>query len=97
MNVSAAEFKAKCLKLIDEVADTHEPLVITPLVITKGGEPMAQLVPIEDETSASGYGYMRGRVAIHGEILAPGDEAWSAEAGDEDPLYTDLEDRSRRR
>ena len=26
MEINAAEFKAKCLKLLDEVATTHEPL-----------------------------------------------------------------------
>lgn len=32
MEVNAAEFKAKCLKLLDEVAATHKPLA------TKTGE-----------------------------------------------------------
>ena len=37
MNTSnVAEFKAKCLKLMDEVAETGEPLVIT-----KNGHPVA--------------------------------------------------------
>lgn len=38
MNIKAAEFKAKCLRLIDEVAATHEPRVIT-----KRGKPVAGL------------------------------------------------------
>ena len=38
--VKASEFKAKCLKIMDEVAATGEPVVIT-----KYGVPVAQLVP----------------------------------------------------
>ncbi|MGC9215825.1 type II toxin-antitoxin system Phd/YefM family antitoxin, partial [Acidithiobacillus sp.] len=48
MNINASEFKAKCLKLIDEVATTHELLVIS-----KGGKPLVKLVPIVDETPKS--------------------------------------------
>ena len=38
--VIASEFKAKCLKIMDEVAATGEPVIIT-----KHGVPVAQLVP----------------------------------------------------
>lgn len=85
MNINAAEFKAKCLKLIDEVATTREPLVIS-----KRGKPLVKLVPIIDEAPKSLFGYMKGTVTIHGDIVAPQDEAWSAESGDEDPLYAGL-------
>lgn len=85
MKISAAEFKAKCLKLLDQVASTHQPLVIT-----KRGKPVAKLVPIEEEASTPLFGYMKGTLTIVGDIVAPLDEAWSAEAGDEDDLYRDL-------
>lgn len=85
MNISAAEFKAKCLKLIDEVANSHEPLIIT-----KRGKPLAKLVPIEDEKPARMFGYMKGTVTVHGDIVTPIEAAWSAETGDEDPLYAGL-------
>lgn len=85
MNINAAEFKAKCLKLIDTVATTREPLVIS-----KRGKPLVKLVPIIDEAPKSLFGYMKGTVTIHGDIVAPQDEAWSAESGDEDPLYIGL-------
>jgi prevent-host-death family protein len=42
--VTAAEFKAKCLRLMDEVAKHR-----TSLVITKRGKPIARLVPIEHD------------------------------------------------
>lgn len=85
MNITAAEFKAKCLKLIDEVAATHKPLIIT-----KRGKPMAKLVPIEEEPNASRFGYMRGSITIAGDIVNLPPDAWSAETGDEDHLYADL-------
>ncbi len=40
----AGTFKAKCLALLDEVAQTHESLVIT-----KYGKPVAKLVPFDTE------------------------------------------------
>ena len=86
MNINAAEFKAKCLKLIDEVASTHEPLIIT-----KRGKPVAKVVPIIDEMPKSLFGYMKGTVTINGDIVAPLDEVWSAESGDEDRLYASLQ------
>lgn len=85
MNINAAEFKAKCLKLIDEVAATHEQLIIT-----KRGKPLAKLVPIEDEAPASLFGYMKGTVTIHGDIIDVPHDPWSAETGAEDHLYTEL-------
>lgn len=85
MDITATEFKAKCLKLIDDLAKTHEPLVIT-----KRGKPVARLMPIEDQTAGTAFGYLRGTVRIQGDILAPQPDAWSAESGDEAPLYADL-------
>lgn len=83
MSVNAAEFKARCLKLIDEVAATHEPLVIT-----KRGKPMAKLVPIECETPTSLFGYMKNTGQIRGDIVDVPHEPFAAETGEEDNLYT---------
>jgi len=40
--IGAGEFKAKCLQLIDDVAERRQPLIIT-----KRGQPLAKLVPID--------------------------------------------------
>ena len=40
--MAAAEFKAHCLAVMDEVAATREPVVIT-----KRGKPVAKVVPVE--------------------------------------------------
>ena len=83
MNINAAQFKAKCLKLIDQVAATRESLIIT-----KRGKPLAKLVPIQDEPPARLFGYMKGTVQILGDIVNVPHDAWAAETGEEDDLYT---------
>lgn len=82
MDISAAEFKAKCLKLLDQVASTHEPLVIT-----KRGKPVAKLVPIQEEAPVPLFGYMKGTGQILGDIVNVPHEPWAAETGEEDDLY----------
>ena len=41
--IKASEFKAKCLKLMDEVADSGEEIIIT-----KRGRPVAKLTPCRE-------------------------------------------------
>ncbi|HEY1892601.1 MAG TPA: type II toxin-antitoxin system Phd/YefM family antitoxin [Steroidobacteraceae bacterium] len=81
MEIPAAQFKAECLKLMDQVEKTREPIVIT-----KHGRPVAQLAPLAAE-SGSLFGYMKDTLKVTGDISAPIDVDWSAESGDEDPLY----------
>ncbi len=71
--ISAAEFKAKCLKLMDSVE--HERIHI---VITKRGRPVAKLVPC-DEVAPSVFGYLAGTATIIGDIISPINEKWNAE------------------
>jgi prevent-host-death family protein len=47
--IPASEFKAKCLALLDEVAETRETLVVT-----KRGKPVARIVPAEEPRSLIG-------------------------------------------
>ena len=93
MKIPAAVFKAECLKLMDEVARTGQPVVIT-----KHGRPVAQLTPIPAQ-SRSLFGYMRNTFNIKGDIVAPMQEAWSALSGDENHLFsaTPKQPRARRR
>ena len=69
--IGAGEFKAKCLKLLDEVAQSRETLVIT-----KHGKPVAQLVSMPP--AADPFGAMRGSGAIIGDIISPLDVEWEA-------------------
>ena len=75
MEVSAEEFKAKCLKLIGEVVSTREPLFIT-----KNGRPVVMIVPAESDQAQPLFGYMAGTATLHGDISAPIDVAWEAES-----------------
>jgi prevent-host-death family protein len=43
----AGEFKAKCLRLMDQVAKTRQPLTVT-----KRGKPVVRIVPVEEEAIA---------------------------------------------
>lgn len=70
--IKASEFKAKCLQLMDEVAATGEPLVIT-----KNGKPVAQLGPVP-RARKSIWGLHKGQVEILGDIIEPIDVEWEA-------------------
>lgn len=81
MDISAAQFKAECLKLMDQVEKTRKPIIIT-----KHGRPVAQLAPVPaDEGSL--FGYMKGTTRVGGDVMAPLDLEWSALSGDEDHIY----------
>jgi prevent-host-death family protein len=47
--ITATQFKARCLRLLDEVAETGEPLVIT-----KHGRPVARLEPLDEPDDLRG-------------------------------------------
>ena len=68
--VKAGEFKARCLKLMDEVAETGETIVIT-----KNGRAVAQLGPVE-EHRPSLLGLHEGQVEILGDIVGPLGVEW---------------------
>ena len=70
-SIAAGDFKARCLKLLDEVAETREPLVIT-----KRGKAVAKLVPILTEQEL--FGALAGSVLAEGDLIAPLDEDWEA-------------------
>jgi prevent-host-death family protein len=42
--IAARAFKQECLRILDEVAETHREVVIT-----KRGKPVAKLVPVQPE------------------------------------------------
>jgi prevent-host-death family protein len=69
--IGAGEFKSRCLKLLDEVADTREPLIIT-----KHGKPVAQLVPMPPPGEL--FGALAGSVLHEDDIISPLDAPWQA-------------------
>jgi prevent-host-death family protein len=73
--VAAADFKANCLRLMDEVARE-----LRPIIITKRGKPIAKLVPVEQEPIDL-FGYMAGTAKICGDIVGPIEDAgWTGDA-----------------
>jgi prevent-host-death family protein len=65
--IGAAEFKAKCLYLIDQMADDGEPIVIT-----KRGKPVAVLSPIADAAKPTSIiGAMKGSVLNYDDPFSP--------------------------
>jgi prevent-host-death family protein len=71
--VPASTFKDSCLQLLDRVQQTREEIVVT-----KCGRPVAKLVAF-DQSQPSLFGMLEGSVTIHGDLVAPLDEAWDAE------------------
>ena len=64
--MAAGVFKAKCLKVMDEVQKKR-----LTVVITKRGKPVAKLVPITRKDKDDIYGYMAGKIAIKGDVVGP--------------------------
>ncbi len=61
--VAVSEFKAKCLRLLDEVAQEGQILVVT-----KRGRPVARVVPISPPRRSL-RGTWKGMVKLKGDIV----------------------------
>lgn len=69
--ITATQFKARCLRLLDEVAETGETLVVT-----KRGRPVARVEPSSPPLD------LRGSVELLvgvDELVQPLDVSWDAE------------------
>jgi prevent-host-death family protein len=73
-SMPAGEFKTRCLKVMDQVRATRQPVVIT-----KRGRPVAKLVPL-DTRGDDIFGCLKGVVEIVGDIESPlvAPEDWEA-------------------
>ena len=73
LKIGAAEFKAKCLQLLDEISERkHEAIIIT-----KRGKPVARLAPVP-EAGGPIYGALKGLAKIHGDLTEPLNVGWEA-------------------
>jgi prevent-host-death family protein len=70
--IKASEFKAKCLALMDQVALSGKPLLVT-----KNGKPVAELQP-HRPAGGSPLGVWKNQVQISGDIISPIDADWDA-------------------
>lgn len=62
----AGEFKQTCLRVLDEVRETGEVVVVT-----KRGVPVAQLTPVPRSRDRDWKGVMAGSGEILGDLVAP--------------------------
>ena len=76
--IKASEFKATCLKLMDEVARSGEEIVIT-----KNGRPVSRLVPYR-EAPGLRFGRNRDAIRIRGDIVSPMPPEWFEKSEDSD-------------
>lgn len=70
--LTATEFKAKCLKILDDLG----PQGVT---VTKRGRPIAKVTPIATVNNEKFYGSMKGRISIKGNIFSTG-RKWNAQS-----------------
>ena len=71
--IPAGEFKARCLRLMDQVRATRQPIVVT-----KRGKPVAKLVPIEEEVPSL-FGRLKGHSTARDDLIEPTGEVWDVE------------------
>ena len=65
--ISISKFKATCLAVLERVRRTGMPVVVT-----KHGRPIAEVVPVAPEPRENGWlGAMRGRGRVVGDIVSP--------------------------
>lgn len=65
--MAAGQFKAKCLKLMDEVQTKR-----VSVIITKRGKPVAKLVPVDSKPKRDEiFGCLKGKIKIKGDIVKP--------------------------
>ena len=76
--IKASEFKAKCLKLMDEVAESGQEIIITRMAAPSPGSP----------PTASGptlfFGADKGKIKILGDIVSPMPAEWFEDPEDSD-------------
>lgn len=70
--ITATQFKARCLRLLDDVAESGAPLIIT-----KHGRPVARLEPISSDRTLVGSVTFR---VPDDELIAASMGRWDVEA-----------------
>jgi prevent-host-death family protein len=77
-SVAISTFKARCLALLEDVARTGKPLLVT-----KRGKPLARLTAADHSRSRSPQDTLRHSVETLGDVIAPTipATAWDATRG----------------
>lgn len=64
--IQISKFKATCLAVLDRVGRTRQPVLVT-----RFGKPVAQVVPPPPDRGANWLGAMKDQGEIHGDLVAP--------------------------
>lgn len=67
--IAVGKFKQLCLQLLEEVRQTGQPILIT-----KRGRPLAQVVPVQEMSTSQWRGCLKDQGTIVGDILSPASE-----------------------
>jgi len=70
--INASEFKAKCLKILDEL----EPAGV---LILKRGKPVARVIPVSSRNALQLVGSLKDKIKIKGNILTT-EVKWNAQS-----------------
>ncbi len=69
-----SKFKAQALRILDQVAKTHEDIVIT-----RRGKPLAKIIPFIEPNSKSEPGKLADTLVFEKDVVSPlGEEMWDA-------------------
>lgn len=71
--IKASEFKARCLSLMDDVAESGEEIIVT-----KNGRPVSRLVPVMNRPKEV-YGLHRGMWQMKDQLLDAADDQWETD------------------
>jgi prevent-host-death family protein len=75
--IGAAQFKAHCLRILDEIVRSGESVTIT-----KRGRPVAEVKPVKAVEGRSIIGALQGSVIRIGDVISPAyEQRWDAERG----------------
>ncbi len=70
--LAITDFKAHALQVLGQVAETREPVVVT-----KRGKPLAEVIPFSPETSCPGK--LADALVFEKDIVTPlGEDMWNA-------------------
>ncbi len=72
MELTVSHFKAKCLAIVEDIANTKERVVIT-----RYGRPAAEVIPFEGSPEAPLFGRSTDSTRILGDLNNTG-EVWNA-------------------
>jgi len=72
--MAISQFKAQALKVLDQVAQKHESIIIT-----RRGTPLAKITPYHDKSHVNKPGQLAGYLVFEEDIISPlGEDIWEA-------------------